>query len=84
MKKIKIHRKKCSETVANYFFTKSDGRCVGVTYDSEYDISGPDLADRYIRVLIHNGKQLETKDMEEININEVPQTIFDLLTFLND
>lgn len=87
MKKIKIHKKKCTETVSNYFFIKSDGRCVGVTYDSESDIYGDESPDRYIRVLIHNEalfNMCDCPDMEEITIDEVPQAIVDLLTFLND
>lgn len=87
MKKIKIHKKKCTETVSNYFFIKSDGRCVGVTYDSESDIYGDDSPDRYIRVLIHNEALFHLyawTDMEEITIDKVPQAIVYLLTFLND
>jgi len=84
MKKVKIHRKKYSETEANYYFKATADKCAIVSYDSQWDYYGTPSGVHNIIVEIHNNNSFLTEQMEEIQIDEVPQAIIDLLTFLND
>ncbi len=84
MKKIKIHRNRISKTEVNYFFTASPKKCVMVEYNSQWDFYGTPSGVHNIRVEINNNNGFLTNEMEEISINEVPQAIVDILTFLNE
>jgi len=84
MKRIKIHRRKISKTASDYYFTASEKKCVMVVYDSQWDFYGTPSGVHEILIEIHNNNAFIPNSMEEISIDEVPQAIIDLLTFLND
>ena len=80
---MKIQRRKFSNTGADYYFTASPNKIVLVSYDSEWDFYGTPSGASNIQVEIHNNNSFILSNVEEISIEEVPQAIVDLLTFLN-
>ncbi len=78
-----IHKKQISKEVTNYYFTKSKDNCLCVEYNPEWDFGKQSASGaRLESVEIHYKNSWIRKDLIEIKIEEVPQTIIDVLSFL--
>jgi len=82
---MKIHLFEESKRTKTYFFTKNKNHCLKVEYDSNFDFgenstSGASLEN--IKIHYKNG-YVFSENHKEININDVPKSIRDILSFLS-
>lgn len=79
---MKIHKKKISENISLFVFSKSKNKCVEIRYDCRYDFGEKSSSGAsFDEITIHNRNAVVLDDFEEITINEVPNSIINLLTF---
>ncbi|MDR2919702.1 MAG: hypothetical protein LBV72_10115 [Tannerella sp.] len=83
--KIAIHCKKHSDNITTYYFTKSKDKCLLIRYDKQWDFgkNSPSGA-HFSEIEIHNMNSFIKDDLTEIKIEDVPEAIIDLLSFLKD
>ena len=82
---MKFHKKKLSENITVYIFTKTKNKCLYIRYDARMDFgqdstSGAKMDD----VEIHFKNSFILTDFEEVTINDIPNSIKSILTFLNE
>ena len=80
---MKIHKAIMSKTRTNFYFTKNKRNCLMIEYDSSMDFGKFSTSGTYINKLeIHYNNGWVKKDLIEISINEVPESVVDILTYL--
>nr|WP_297913346.1 hypothetical protein [uncultured Allomuricauda sp.] len=70
--------------MANYYFTKNKNQCLMVEYNKKYDFGKhSDGGCRDLEVIIHyQNSWVISPEHEEIKIEQVPDAIRDVLTYL--
>lgn len=80
---MKIHKMIMSKTRTNFYFTKNKRNCLMIEYDSSMDFGKHSTSGAYFHKLeIHYNNAWIKKELIEINIEEVPECVRDILTYL--
>ena len=82
MKNILIHHKIHSDKTSTYYFTKSKRQCLSVNYNKYWDF-GKDPSGAHIdQIEIFFNNSFILDDKTEIKIEDVPEAIIDVLSYL--
>ncbi|NDV83388.1 hypothetical protein [Bacteroides sp. 51] len=83
MKKIIVHKAENPDGTTTYYFTKSKTECLCLEYNKKWDYGKKDSSGTHISdIEIYSNNSFNTSELIEIGINEVPESIIDLLSFL--
>ena len=81
---MEVHKKQINKEVTGYYFTKSKDNCLCVEYNPKWDFGKQSASGaRLDSIDIHYNNSFTRKDLIKITIEEVPQAIIDVLSFLS-
>jgi hypothetical protein len=79
----KVHKKVHSSTITNYYFTKDKNNCLMIEYDSREDYGENSTSGTWIsRIIFHQNNAFTKKELSEIKLSEVPESIIRILQYL--
>ncbi len=82
MAKIRIHKRELSDRTTAYYFTKSKKRCLRIEHNTEWDFGKTPSGCTINQVEIHYQNSFLTDELSEIELNDVPEVIRDILSYL--
>lgn len=82
MKKIQVHKFERSPNETTYFFTKSRNECLSIVYDKQWDFGKSSSGVHLKEIEIHYYNSYVKDNLTEIRLEDVPEAIIDLLSYL--
>jgi len=82
---MQIYRAKAPYSVnaINYYFIKDKNKCLLIKHDINDDYGEHDTSGARLEITIHYQNSYVKKNLEKINIEDVPKRVKDVLTYLS-
>ena len=81
-KEIKIHCSQDLDSTTTYFFTKSENECLSIRYDKQWDFGKSPSGVHLDEIELHYNNSFIKDNLTEIQFEDVPEAIIDLLSYL--
>lgn len=81
-KELIIHCSQNPDSTTTYFFTKSEDECLSIIYDKKWDFGKSPSGVQLDEIQIHYNNSFIKDNLTEIKLEDVPEAIIDLLSYL--